>query len=67
MTPQRFRQIREAKGLSQYELSNKWDMSIRTVQRYESGESKIPIPIAEIMERYAVDLDITPIPPLPPL
>jgi DNA-binding transcriptional regulator YiaG len=54
MTSDEFRAIRQAAGLTQTALAEYLGVSgFRTVQRYESGERKIPGPVAKLMGRLA--------------
>jgi DNA-binding transcriptional regulator YiaG len=44
MTPTQFQQTRAALGLSQQHLADLMSVSLRTVSRWETGETSIPGP-----------------------
>lgn len=42
MTPEQFKQKREAVNLTQQELADLWGHDARTIRRWESGQTEIP-------------------------
>ncbi len=54
---QRVKELRKRKALSQDDLAKNSGLSLRTVQRVESGET---IPTAETLKRLALVLDVAP-------
>ncbi|MBT30264.1 MAG: hypothetical protein CMO01_11440 [Thalassobius sp.] len=53
----RLKELREHKGLSQEELSEKTGVSLRTIQRIESGES---VPRGSTLRHITSSLDVEP-------
>lgn len=53
----RIKELREAKGLSQEELSEKTGVSLRTIQRIESGES---VPRGSTLRQITSSLEVAP-------
>ena len=53
----RIKELRESKGLSQEELSEKTGVSLRTIQRMESGES---VPRGSTLRNITSSLDVAP-------
>ena len=49
---QRIKELRKEKGFSQQELADKLHKSLRTVQKYETGEIYIPIPVLNEIAFY---------------
>ncbi|MGQ7869024.1 helix-turn-helix domain-containing protein [Sunxiuqinia sp. sy24] len=56
-THYRIKELRETKGLSQEELSEKTGVSLRTIQRIESGES---VPRGSTLRTITSSLDVAP-------
>ncbi|WP_299582413.1 helix-turn-helix domain-containing protein [uncultured Sunxiuqinia sp.] len=52
----RIKQLRESKGLSQEELSEKAGLSLRTIQRMENGEG---VPRGSTLKNLASSLDVS--------
>lgn len=52
----RIKQLRESKGLSQEELSEKAGLSLRTIQRMENGES---VPRGSTLKNLASSLNVS--------
>lgn len=42
MTPDEFKQRRKALGFTQQELAEMWGHDIRTIRRWEGGQTEIP-------------------------
>lgn len=42
MTPDEFKQRRKALDVTQQQLAQMWDHDIRTIRRWESGQTEIP-------------------------
>lgn len=53
----KIKELRQRKGFSQDELSDKSGLSLRTVQRIENGESE---PLGDSLKRLAAAFDVTP-------
>jgi DNA-binding transcriptional regulator YiaG len=49
MTPTEYHRIREGCGRANYTFHKVLGVTLRQAQRYESGESKIPAPVAKLM------------------
>lgn len=52
MTAKQYKQARLKLGISNYAFAAKIGVHLRTAQGYESGESKIPAPIALLIRCY---------------
>lgn len=58
MRPERFSELREQKKLTQSQLAEKLDMSVRAIAAWESGERKPPIDKLEwLADFYCVSTD----------
>ena len=57
---QRIKTLRKSKGLNQQDLANLLGKSLRTVQKYETGEIEVSIAIvnelAKLLDKLGVDL-----------
>lgn len=51
MTPDKFKRVRLALGLTQRELADQLGVHRVTVARWEVGERRIPEPVARLLER----------------
>ena len=49
---QRIKELRKKKGYSQQELADMLRKSLRTVQKYETGEIEIPISVLDELSSY---------------
>ena len=54
---QRIKELRNRKGFSQEELSERTGLSLRTVQRIENGETE---PRSDSLKRLAMAFDVSP-------
>ena len=54
MTGNEFRKLRRSAGYSQSQLSKELDIRIRSLTRWETGETAIPR-IAELALRYVIE------------
>lgn len=58
MNPKRFSELREAAGFTQSQLADHFNLSVRTVASWESGERKPPIDKLEALaDLYHVQTD----------
>ena len=55
MTPEEFRAMRHALGLTQTEFGNELGLGMRAIRRYELGERKIPGPVILLARRIAAE------------
>jgi DNA-binding transcriptional regulator YiaG len=55
MTPAEFRAIRLASVMTQAELAAWLRVDLRTIQKWEGGERKIPGPVQLLMEQQKQD------------
>lgn len=53
MTGKELRRLRSTIGVSQAGLAKAMDLSVRTVSRWETGEGKIPRPMAKALTLMA--------------
>jgi len=52
MTPTQYIRLRKQLGLSNYALAPILGVSLRQAQRYESGQTTIPDPVARLLTMY---------------
>ena len=51
MNATEFKRLREAAGLTQHEVAAGLRVNIRSVQKWEGGERKVPGPVEVLMEQ----------------
>lgn len=59
MTSKEYKAAREKLGLSNYALAPVLGVSLRQAQRYEAGQSPIPLPVAKLL-RLILSTDTNP-------